>query len=139
MLADMTRARIDFAAANGIMVSGFEPCGFESNGKTKYRFQEWWLAYEEQPNVGVKRLAKPVRLNDLLGSNAQCRNASCTYLRPVVSLPNCYFFNKYLDHFSNALMKATGFALKCFGQCSCGASWQVQILSSPHQHNSPTA
>lgn len=54
MLADMTRAKIDFAAANGIMVSGFEPFGFERNGKTKYRLQEWWLAYEDHPNAPVR-------------------------------------------------------------------------------------
>lgn len=43
ILAAMTRARIDFAAASGLMVSGFEPCGHEPNGKTKYRYQEWWI------------------------------------------------------------------------------------------------
>ena len=56
ILAEMTRAKIDFAAANGIMLSGFEPCGFERNGKTKYRYQEWWLAYDEQINDEVDSL-----------------------------------------------------------------------------------
>lgn len=47
ILSTMTRTKIDFAAANGIMLSGFEQCGFERNGKAKYRFQEWWLVYED--------------------------------------------------------------------------------------------
>lgn len=53
LLAVMTRAKIDFAAASGIMISGFEPGGFDRNGKTKYRYQEWWLTYEEKSNTEV--------------------------------------------------------------------------------------
>ena len=44
-IADMIRAKIDFAGADGIMVSGFEPCGFKKNGELKYKYQEWWLRY----------------------------------------------------------------------------------------------
>lgn len=55
MIARMVRSRIDFAAADGIMVSGFEPCGVERNGKNKFRYQEWWLAYEEKPTADAEK------------------------------------------------------------------------------------
>jgi len=37
----MDRVQIDVAARDGIMLSGFEPHG------EKYRYQEWWLIYEQ--------------------------------------------------------------------------------------------
>lgn len=48
MLADMARARLDFAGSSGIKVSGFEQTGVERDGRPKYRFQEWWLVYLEK-------------------------------------------------------------------------------------------
>lgn len=47
VLANLSGTKIDYAAANGFMLSGFESCGFDSNGKMKYRYQEWWLAHED--------------------------------------------------------------------------------------------
>lgn len=41
----MERTRLDFAASHGIMLSGMEHIGFDRTGKSKYRFQEWWLIY----------------------------------------------------------------------------------------------
>ena len=55
MIARMVRAKIDFAAADGIMVSGFEPCGVERDGKKKFRYQEWWLAYEEKHTAEAEK------------------------------------------------------------------------------------
>lgn len=48
ILACMDRARIEFAAATGIRLSGFEPHGFDRAGNQKYRYQEWWLAYTKE-------------------------------------------------------------------------------------------
>lgn len=48
ILACMYRARIKFAAATGIRLSGFEPRGFDRAGSQKYRYQEWWLAYTKE-------------------------------------------------------------------------------------------
>lgn len=52
VIAEMHRARIEFAAANGIMLSGMEPTGVDRAGMRKYVFQEWWLVYtHEAPSV----------------------------------------------------------------------------------------
>ncbi len=45
VLAEMHRTRIDFAAANGIMISGMEPNGTDRRGAMKYNFQRWWMVY----------------------------------------------------------------------------------------------
>jgi hypothetical protein len=47
VLACMKRVRIEWAAANGIMISGFESEGFNKIGKEKFKFQRWWLIYTE--------------------------------------------------------------------------------------------
>jgi hypothetical protein len=53
LAAKLSRTRIEVAAANGILLSGFEESGREPGGTAKYRHQEWWLAYpvESSPNV----------------------------------------------------------------------------------------
>ena len=45
-IAAMQRTRIDFAAANGIMLSGMELTGSGRAGDPQYRYQEWWLVYQ---------------------------------------------------------------------------------------------
>lgn len=44
-LAELVRARIDWAAADGILVSGMEPDGCDRSGRPKYKYQEWLLRY----------------------------------------------------------------------------------------------
>jgi hypothetical protein len=46
-VAEMTRARIDFAGAAGIMLSGMQPNGCDKTGASKYIYQRWWMIYEE--------------------------------------------------------------------------------------------
>ncbi len=43
--AVLSRARVDWMQADGIMISGFEENGFGKNGLTKYRYQTWFLRY----------------------------------------------------------------------------------------------
>lgn len=38
----LERAKVDYVAANGIKVSGFE---LINTIKMEYKYQEWWLAY----------------------------------------------------------------------------------------------
>jgi len=45
VLATMQRVQLDFAAAHGIMLSGFEVTGHDRTGRQKLGWQEWWLAY----------------------------------------------------------------------------------------------
>ena len=45
LLASMRRVRLDCAAANGIMLSGFESTGVDRAGREKMAYQEWWLRY----------------------------------------------------------------------------------------------
>jgi hypothetical protein len=47
VLAELSRARVEFAGADGIMVSGFEEVGQDKTGKPKFRYQEWWLRYAD--------------------------------------------------------------------------------------------
>jgi hypothetical protein len=49
IIARMERVRISFAGADGIMLSGFENCGVDGSGKNKFRYQDWWLSYNEKP------------------------------------------------------------------------------------------
>lgn len=49
ILAAMERARLEFAAANGIMLSGMEFEHVAPNGARKYRYQRWWLIYPQSP------------------------------------------------------------------------------------------
>lgn len=41
-MARLNRAKVDYIAANGIKVSGFEVI---NPAKMEYKYQEWWLAY----------------------------------------------------------------------------------------------
>lgn len=50
-LAEMIRVKLDFAGSNGLRLSGFERNGVDSGGREKYRFQEWWLAYNVEPEA----------------------------------------------------------------------------------------
>jgi hypothetical protein len=45
VLATMQRARIEFAAADGLLLSGMQPEGVDRHGRQKFSFQEWWLTY----------------------------------------------------------------------------------------------
>lgn len=45
ILASMTRVKIDWAAANGIFISGMESNGFDRHGEQKFSYQEWFLCY----------------------------------------------------------------------------------------------
>jgi hypothetical protein len=45
VVAELSRARLEFAGADGLMVSGFEEAGRDKTGKPKFRYQEWWLRY----------------------------------------------------------------------------------------------
>jgi hypothetical protein len=47
VIAELTRARISFISADGIMVSGFEEVGQDKTGKPKFRYQELWLRYAD--------------------------------------------------------------------------------------------
>jgi hypothetical protein len=49
IIARMERVRISFAGADGIMLSGFENCGVDGSGNNKFRYQDWWLSYNEKP------------------------------------------------------------------------------------------
>jgi hypothetical protein len=40
----LDRTRLDFAGADGIRLSGYEPVGITM----KAQYQEWWLAYPEE-------------------------------------------------------------------------------------------
>lgn len=46
ILATLQRTRIEFASANGIMLSGMQPEGFARSGKQQFSYQEWWLMYQ---------------------------------------------------------------------------------------------
>ena len=46
-LACMDRVRLEFVAANGMLLSGMEEVGFNKDGTKKYIYQEWWLTYIE--------------------------------------------------------------------------------------------
>ena len=43
-VAELHRARMDFAAELGIMISGMEPVG-----RDRYRYQQWWCIYPSGP------------------------------------------------------------------------------------------
>jgi hypothetical protein len=45
VVAELTRARVNFMGADGIMVSGFEKIIKDNRKKPNYRYQEWWLRY----------------------------------------------------------------------------------------------
>lgn len=45
ILASMQRVRIEWAAAAGILISGFEPYGTDRAGRLKFRHQEWLLRH----------------------------------------------------------------------------------------------
>lgn len=45
ILATMKRCRMDYAAANGIMLSGMERTGVDRHGAETFTYQEWWLRY----------------------------------------------------------------------------------------------
>jgi hypothetical protein len=47
VLEELSRARVEFVGADGIMVSGFEEVGKDKAGKPKFRYQEWWLRYAD--------------------------------------------------------------------------------------------
>jgi hypothetical protein len=45
ILAEMVRTRIDWAAADGMMLSGMQPGGADKLGNRKYFYQQWFLRY----------------------------------------------------------------------------------------------
>ena len=45
VLAEMTNARILWAAADGIMLSGMHPKGHDKAGRQEFFYQEWFLRY----------------------------------------------------------------------------------------------
>ena len=49
MIAELTRCRLDFVAANGIHLSGFAETGkTDRHGMRIYKFREWWMPYETE-------------------------------------------------------------------------------------------
>ena len=46
-VAEMDRARIEYAGAAAILLSGMQPDGFNKNGSAKYVYQEWLLVYPQ--------------------------------------------------------------------------------------------
>ena len=44
----MRKADVTLIGVDGIKLRGFEPVGFEKNGREKFNYQEWWCRYEEQ-------------------------------------------------------------------------------------------
>lgn len=45
ILASMIRARIEWAGAAGILLSGMEPDGEDRGGRPKFKYQEWLLRH----------------------------------------------------------------------------------------------
>lgn len=45
ILAVLHGVRLELAAKDGIRLSGFQPNGVDKQGREKFRYQEWWLAY----------------------------------------------------------------------------------------------
>ena len=45
VLSDMQRVRISFAGADGIMLNGMQPDGYQRDGRLKFFYQEWLLSY----------------------------------------------------------------------------------------------
>jgi hypothetical protein len=46
-ISAMVRCRLEFAAANGICLSGFAVTGQDKRGMPTYQHVEWWLVYVE--------------------------------------------------------------------------------------------
>ncbi len=46
LIGELERVQIIFAAAHGIMLSGFENIGTDRYGNMKFIYQEWWLVYK---------------------------------------------------------------------------------------------
>ena len=70
-LADMERVRMEFAARNGIRLSGFEWTGKHDIHRSKiFRFREWWLAYlpTDEPQPDTKRVLSTSELAKKLES-----------------------------------------------------------------------
>lgn len=45
LAAKMIRAKLDVAAKDGILLSGFQSAGWSKNGSERFKYREWWLAY----------------------------------------------------------------------------------------------
>jgi hypothetical protein len=45
VIASMARAKIEWAAADGIFLSGMEADGIDKQGRQKFKLQEWLLRY----------------------------------------------------------------------------------------------
>jgi hypothetical protein len=56
VIAELSKARVNFIGADGIMVSGFEEVGHDKTEKPKYRYQEWWLRYENVEKIEIEQL-----------------------------------------------------------------------------------
>lgn len=75
IVACMDRVRIEFAAATGIRLSGFEPHGFDRAGNQKYQYQEWWLAYtKDERREGVDLARALLYDNDQLKTDINERH-----------------------------------------------------------------
>lgn len=46
LVAELGRAKIEFAGADGIKLSGMEFAGNDKKGVKKYKYQEWVLIYK---------------------------------------------------------------------------------------------
>jgi hypothetical protein len=46
VVTGLSRARVEFIGADGILISGFEEIAIDETGKPKFRYQEWWLRYD---------------------------------------------------------------------------------------------
>ena len=70
-LADMERVRMEFAAKNGIRLSGFEWTGKHDVHRSKvFKFREWWLAYlpTDDPQPDTNRVLSTAALAKKLKS-----------------------------------------------------------------------
>ena len=75
LYAVLQRSRIEFAAATGIRLSGFEPHGFDRAGNQKYQYQEWWLAYtKDERREGVDLARALLYDNDQLKTDINERH-----------------------------------------------------------------
>ena len=45
VLSEMQRVHVSFAGADGIMLNGMQPDGYQRDGRRKFFYQEWLLSY----------------------------------------------------------------------------------------------
>ena len=70
VLADMERVRMEFAARNGIRLSGFEWTGkYDVHRSKVFKFREWWLAYLPTDELEPEQAQAVADLEKLKGTS----------------------------------------------------------------------